>query len=72
MSYLLCDRHMCVDMYWRQSSADGSGRMGVHGWRSPVGGFWHWRPVRGAREAHLSPRIQGPRGMVRCWGGLPI
>eukprot|EP00969_Alexandrium_andersonii_P335645 14835021-Alexandrium_andersonii.AAC.1 len=28
MSYLLCDRHLCVDMYWRQSSADGYRRRG--------------------------------------------
>eukprot|EP00969_Alexandrium_andersonii_P195275 8627535-Alexandrium_andersonii.AAC.1 len=51
MSYLLRDRHMCVDMYWRQSSADCSGWRGCMavGLRWVGSGIGAWVALHGGR-----------------------
>eukprot|EP00969_Alexandrium_andersonii_P358945 15452114-Alexandrium_andersonii.AAC.2 len=72
MSYLLCDRHTRVDMYWRQSSADCSGVEGTRGRRSPSGGCWHWGSGRAAWWAPRPLRCYGLGEMVRSWGSLPF
>eukprot|EP00969_Alexandrium_andersonii_P077865 3434499-Alexandrium_andersonii.AAC.1 len=67
MSYLLRDRHMCVDMHWRQSSADCSGWRGCMAvglcW---VGaGIWAWVALHGGGASAPSTLWPGRDGSDR-------